>query len=280
MKKDLWYYGTMVLLKEERILQVSREIAEQRQARATWLLSGIAACLVWPSGAGAEDLFEPPWRGREGSTYQQWTFDDADNPALPEVMDNAYGDAAADITLGWMASGWLEGGAPAYVQQGLWDLGGQGGAIVLEVDNRPVQVPGKQIWVQVTYLQNPSEPPAVSIEQAQLVSQQTVLVAPDPPSTWQLHQSQWRIEPSSDHEQIVVTADPDWGSVIDQIVVDTYAPDCTVDWADLAQFAAQWLDQGENLEADLDGDGDVDLMDFATLASLWLQPCPVDWPWP
>ena len=29
--------------------------------------------------AQADDLFSPPWRGLPGSTYQQWTFDDADD---------------------------------------------------------------------------------------------------------------------------------------------------------------------------------------------------------
>ncbi len=237
-------------------------------------------CALLPLGAGAEDLIVPDWRGQEGSTYQQWRFDNDDNPAVPEEIYKPYGSAEAQITPGWMASGWMQGGIPWYLMQGLWDLGGSGGSIVLEVDNRLAGSGYKEIWIQVTYLQNPSEAPAVTVPGAEFVSQQNNLIAPDPPSNWYGHHSVWRIEPNVDHEQIVVTSDADWGSVIDQIVIDTYSSTCMVDHDDLVCFSAQWLQQGTDLEADFDKDNDVDLKDFAVLAALWQKPCPSDWPWP
>jgi len=185
------------------------------------LLSAISA---------AHDLVPPPWRGQDGTTYQQWRFDDADNPALPEVIDNSYGDALAAITVGEFGSGWIEGGPPTWAQQGFWDLGSDG-SIVLEIDNRPDPLAYKELWIQVTYLQGPFEQPSVHVPGAEFISEQTVLVAPDPPSTWYLYQSVWRIEPNPAHEEIVILSEPNWGSAVDQIVVDTLCipePSCMI----------------------------------------------------
>jgi len=49
------------------------------------------------------------------------------------------------------------------------------------------------------------------------------------------------------------------------------------DWDDLANFVAQWLETGSELEADLYIDEKVDLLDFAVLANSWLDECPFDW---
>ena len=50
-----------------------------------------------------------------------------------------------------------------------------------------------------------------------------------------------------------------------------------VDWHVLANFAAQWLEVGIGLEADLYEDGNVDFIDFGILANYWLDYCPPDW---
>ena len=50
-----------------------------------------------------------------------------------------------------------------------------------------------------------------------------------------------------------------------------------IDWDDLANFTAQWLETGNGLEADLHRDGKVNLVDFGVLASNWLDECPFDW---
>jgi len=41
-------------------------------------------------------------RGDPGSTYQVWTFDDDNNPALPEIDENPYGTAEANIIGGYL----------------------------------------------------------------------------------------------------------------------------------------------------------------------------------
>ena len=58
---------------------------------------------------------------------------------------------------------------------------------------------------------------------------------------------------------------------------------CMVDLPDLAGFASEWLltelDAGYAVPADLDGSGEVDLIDYSIFAGQWLQQCPEDWPW-
>lgn len=183
-----------------------------------WMVLG---SILTPTMVWAHNLLPPPWHGQEGTTYQEWRFDnDNDTLVVPEEMNNPYGNATAQITVGEFGSGWMAGGPPGWEQEGFWDIG-RDGSIVLDIDNSLEPLLYKEIWVQVTYLQGPSEQPGLTVIGADFISQQTILVAPDPPSSWYLHQSRWRIEPNPDHEQIVLIGNPLWGSVIDQIVVHT-----------------------------------------------------------
>lgn len=52
--------------------------------------------------------------------------------------------------------------------------------------------------------------------------------------------------------------------------------DCIVDMEAFGKFAANWLG-GSGLPADLNGDGEVDIVDFAMLVDAWLCYCPGDW---
>lgn len=55
--------------------------------------------------------------------------------------------------------------------------------------------------------------------------------------------------------------------------------DCRVSWEDLIVFAGMWLDtdecEGDLACANFDGQGAVDLSDFAVLASHWLEGVPL-----
>jgi hypothetical protein len=180
----------------------------------------VCASILIPSAAAAHNLIEPLWASAGGTTFQDWTFDDADNPASPEVIRNEYGAAAALIAVGDMGAGWL-GSLPGLGSQtGFWDLG-SGGTIVLDIDNRPLALPYKEIWVQVTYFADISAAPVVDVPMATLIDSQTVVVEDLGMGGWLLDQSSWRIEPNPLSEQIIVTADPMWGSIVDQVVVNT-----------------------------------------------------------
>lgn len=193
----------------------------------TYLACGLLVLgMLMPVPAWGHDMVQPPWRGDEGTTYQEWRFDTDANPALPEVISNPYGSALAAIVLGDYASGWQEQLPGLGDQIGYWDLGGDrgngGGSILIDVDNRPLALEYKEVWVQVTYFRDMSQAPTVTVPGAAYLTGQTLLVEQVlTGGAWYLDQSIWRIEPNPDHEQILITSDPMWGSVIDQVVIDT-----------------------------------------------------------
>jgi len=52
---------------------------------------------------------------------------------------------------------------------------------------------------------------------------------------------------------------------------------CKVNFVDLANFADQWLQSGQNVSADLTGNSEVDLLDYGRLGLHWHQFCPEGW---
>jgi hypothetical protein len=166
----------------------------------------------------------PPWSGQSGTTHQQWTFDDADNPAAPEDYRNDYGMPVANITPGDFASGWVDTVPGFGTQTGIWDLG-DGGTIVLEIGNQPVASPYKEIWVQVTYFEDTLIPsPTVDVPGAVLLAEQTEIIlveATQPFGDWLMQKTVWQITPNPASEQIVITALQGATAMVDQVTVDT-----------------------------------------------------------
>jgi len=229
--------------------------------------------------AFAHDMFPPDWRGQAGTSYQHWRFDTNENPAQPEIINNPYGQATATMTIGDFGEGWAEDLSLGLT--GLWNLGGLGGSVLLDIPSQSSVVEYKDILVQVTYYTGIVEAPTIDVPGATFLNEVTILVLDDPPlGKWELHQSHWRIYPAPDHEQILIISDPIWGSVIDQIVVDTKfaTAECIVDFTDLVLFIEQWLDTGVDLSADFDISLKVDYADFAELCRYWLDLCPDNWP--
>ena len=54
------------------------------------------------------------------------------------------------------------------------------------------------------------------------------------------------------------------------------AYDCIVNMEHFGRFAAEWL-AGSGSPADLNGSGEVDIVDFSMLARSWLCYCPGNW---
>jgi hypothetical protein len=204
--------------------------------------------LLLATVAPAHDLAPAPWRGERGTTYQEWRFDDDDNPSAPEVIQNPVGGALAVITLGLFGEGWQYQLDGLGTQTGYWDLGGEGGQIVVTVPVPPWPLDSRDVWIQVTYYRDISQPPTVGIDVPGAVknAEQTLVVEAVPTGgQWLLHQSSWSMDPYPGEDHITVLADAMWGSLVDQIVVETRAdPPCNDPFADA------------------DGDGDVDQSDF------------------
>lgn len=174
--------------------------------------------------AMAHDLFAPSWRGQPGSTMQAWSFDTDANPAAPDLINNPYGSATATVTVGMFGSGW-QSQLPGFGEQtGYWDIGdiAVGPQIVLDIPNNPVALEYKEIWVQVTAWEDISQAPIVDVPGAMFLgSEQMVLESVPTGGNWVLNLSKWRIEPNPNQEQVILSAVPMFGAVIDHVVVDT-----------------------------------------------------------
>jgi hypothetical protein len=224
--------------------------------RCRRLVAGImlAAFSGTPLPALGADLLHPPWRGNAGTTYQSWSFSTDANPVSPELLANPYGQPVASIEVGYLGSGWIDQLEGLGTQTGYWDIGGEGGRIVIVMDPLPRPLAYQDIWVQATYFTDITQPPIVNVEGATRIAGQRLLVESLGGSgAWYLEQSLWRIDPPRRHgEPVVLTSEPMWGAIIDQIVVDTNSvqlPAC------------------HDPFADADGDGDVDQTDFAMMQS-------------
>ena len=55
---------------------------------------------------------------------------------------------------------------------------------------------------------------------------------------------------------------------------------CTVDLDDLIVIASNWLQDGQQLTGDLDGDININMKDLGILSANWLGDCPSGWPIP
>ncbi len=157
---------------------------------------------------------DPP--GEPPTTYQLWTFDDDDNPALPEVMANCYGQPVAtlsadslDQTFGWYQSyDGLDGVWHAELLQ-----------VRLEIPNQQVPDDYKEIWVRAIYqigLDGASVsmiPPGVEV--IPLGSTITSLGG-----NWKEVTIGWQLKPNPDSEIVCLRFDGTGGS-LDLVEVHT-----------------------------------------------------------
>jgi len=171
--------------------------------------------------ASAHDLLGPSWRGEEGTTFQIWDFTTPDLEAIPEVDQNPYGDPVAQINLGEYSEGWFDQLEGLGDTVDYWDLGSSG-TIEIVLPNSPDPNPYKEIWVQVTYYEDITQAPVLNIPGATyLGGVDHYLVENVGTGNWFLDLLKFRIEPNPTEETIILTSDGLYGSLIDQIVIDT-----------------------------------------------------------
>lgn len=164
----------------------------------------------------------PTWRGDDGSTYQQWTFDNDANPAAPPNVYNPYGTPSATITVGDFGEGWLDSLPGLGSMSGYWDLG-SAGQISIDIPNRPGGA-YKELWVLVTYFEDMTAAPAVTVQsqgQVSILDEVTFQVeAVDTGGAWMAYFGKWQIVPNPENERVLITGDM-FGSIIDGIEIDT-----------------------------------------------------------
>jgi len=163
----------------------------------------------------------PVWRtcppGQPPTTYQQWTFDDADNPALPEFFNNQYGTPMAGLSTTQVPPdyfGWLD---VVNGRQGVW--AGEPLNITLTIPNRDEPDEYKEIWLEMDFMQTlgwinvtPS-PVCGSVEE---IFRDISLVD----LQWSRLIIGWRIEPNPSEETICIGI-TGTGGLVDYITVDT-----------------------------------------------------------
>jgi hypothetical protein len=176
------------------------------------------------STGSAHDIIPPCWRGQPGSTFQDWNFLTAANPASPESSSNPYGAPLVTVAPGPFSDGYFST-IPNSTNVGFWDLG-QAGNMQCAIPNRPSNpsVSYKYIWVQVAnFIGGPLDFATISIPNATLLGGQRVkieTIGTRGDAIW-VDQTMWRLEPNPASETITITA-PNNGSLIDEVVVDTW----------------------------------------------------------
>lgn len=173
--------------------------------------------VILPSAAQADDLFPPPWRGQAGTTFQEWTFPDANQTPAPDSVNNPYGMPTAQVWPGtgqWWWSTW--GGRP-----GVWPLSG---AMEFTIPNQLVPNPYKDIWIQLTWAKQAfmSMPTVSSLPAGTLELVREVPLGPtgEPPpagAEWWHSTYKIRIYPNPAWEVVRI----DGTIMVDQIVIDT-----------------------------------------------------------
>jgi hypothetical protein len=165
------------------------------------------------------------------TTYQQWTFNDADNPAAPEISDNPYGTALATITVNGESCGFQPGWCPVFLGHfGVW--ASMETTVTLVIPNSPVSDGYKDVWLEMLFRTNLLDAEIHSIVTATganpvVVPGSQVITAMDP--GWYKLEAQWRIYPNPQEETIFLRVH-DSGADIDYITVRT---DCVPEPASL-----------------------------------------------
>jgi uncharacterized repeat protein (TIGR01451 family) len=196
-----------------------------------WWLALMGSGAILASPALADDTFPPCWRGRPGTTYQQWTFNGSANPAAPEFVANLFGAPQAAVTVGTAGAGWIDQQPIIFgnTRSGVWDLG-RNGNIALTIPNDTAPAGSwKFVYVQVTQYRDGlySQLASVSIPGATLVRSQLrtneVLLPPTFPfnGRWVVEQSVWLIEPCPTSETVTISSGANNSVAIDQVVIDT-----------------------------------------------------------
>jgi hypothetical protein len=172
-------------------------------------------------------------------TSQQWTFDDADNPAAPEISDNPFGTAMATITVTGDSCGSPPGWYPAFLgHSGVWAA--METTVTMVIPNSPAVTGYKDVFLEVVFRTELLNAEITSVVTATGVNPVVVagpqeITALDP-GWWKLV-AQWRIYPNPQEETIFLRVH-DSGADVDSIIVRT---DCVPEPATLCLLAVGTL---------------------------------------
>jgi hypothetical protein len=150
--------------------------------------------------AGAS-IVAPLWRDKPGSTYQEWTFSKLDNPAAPEISHNP-GSSVASIN----ATGEFLGFQPGWYPQFLGRTGVWCGAeitLVMQIPNIPIPNEYKEIWVEMEFRGELTEPITVEPSPGGVVTElgRNIINTVD---GWRILNASWKIVPNPFTEEMTL----------------------------------------------------------------------------
>lgn len=156
-----------------------------------------------------------------GETYQEWTFDDDDNPAIPELDMNPYGTATATIS-GIPGGASPEWAATLFERLGVWQAD-ELVELVIEVPNEAIRRPYKEIYIEIGFLGELDsfavypDPSGGNVEL--LAPHEIVEMAGD----WKKLTASYHIKPNPDKEYICYgfTAGTAGVAAVDYVIVNT-----------------------------------------------------------
>lgn len=163
----------------------------------------------------------PVWRtdpyGQPPTTYQEWTFDDADNPAVPEIDFNLYGIPLATLLVSGELANTSEWYSSYDGHSGVWHE--ESLDLHLEIPNSTSPDAYKEVWLEVVYQGNldtatvtPTPGGGQVIPLGQTITSQD--------NFWQKLVIGWLLEPNPTSEMVCVGFSGTGGS-IDSVIVET-----------------------------------------------------------
>lgn len=171
--------------------------------------------IIVTTGALAAPVWQTNPIGQPPTTYQEWNFDDANNPPLPEVIANPYGTPKAtllgepDYTFGWFEN--YDG------HSGVWHA--EFLNLSLEIPNRIFPDGYKEIWLEVVYQGNLDSASVTPVPAGgKVISIGQTVIGQD--NFWKKLVIGWRLEPNPQSE-IICLGFSGTGSSIDSVVVET-----------------------------------------------------------
>ena len=178
----------------------------------------VALCVISLSSvsfAALNDVNPPAWRGLPGSTMQVWDFSYPDNPAIPEVVVNPYGNPTVTLTEGQYY--------PTYNgADGVWRVTAIG-SIDVYIPNTQDTGPDtwKEIILQISYADPYGQPgweiPILTVPAAESVTRVDSLILPN----GYYHDTYHIIIRPNPPEEIIDLVSIQCAMYVDQIIVDT-----------------------------------------------------------
>lgn len=187
---------------------------------ALWCLK-LLICAAFALASTSTIQAAPIWRtdppGQEPTTYQAWFFDTSDSPTPPEIDNNPYGTATAEITVQGDIDGVAAGWYPQLLDRfGVWHA--EMTSILMEIPNRPVSDDYKEIWVEVGFRGVLVESMLIPLPGSTVISLgQEITVGPD---GWRVLNIGWRVEPNPEREEVYLLF-LDSGASLNYVIVET-----------------------------------------------------------